>query len=160
MDDIEQKVNEFCQKIEDWISINKIDYGVTDSEEIENCNKILSMTEKDLRNLNSMDCQIYLFSLNKYLYYLNRILAREKSVKTYADQGIWYIVSGFSNEKMFKWEERYYNALRRSKIATELQKLKTASEVRSHHTEITIKTVEGAIKILENIGRSKSYDRS
>ena len=52
------------------------------------------------------------------------------------------------------------NAIRGSKTGIKLQMLKTTAEFRILSVESQIKGLEHAMKILESIARSKSYERS
>lgn len=161
MDDIEKKCEAFQKSIDDWISGHFIDYGLKNSSElVGRVYQIMYMSEEDLRKMSSVDCQTAIYSLNKYMTYINNVIAREKAVKQWAEQGIWYIITGQKHEKYAKWEEKYYSAIRNSEIGLKLQKLKTTSESRILSAESQVKGIEQSIKVLENISRSKSYERS
>jgi hypothetical protein len=92
--------------------------------------------------------------------HVKSIIAREKAVKAWAEQGIWYIVTGVSHDKYAKWEEKYHSAIRNHKSGLKLQMLKTTAEARILAGEATIGSIETAMKVFENMGRNKSYERS
>lgn len=161
MEDIDQKYEKFHQNINEWIDSNKLNYGLNCSlEDAIRVGQIMHFTEDDIKKLSFIDCQAAIFTLNKYMTYMGSIIAREKAVKQWCDQGIWYIVTGQKHDKYAKWEEKYHSALRNHKSGLRLLMLKTTAEARILTGESQIKGFEHAIKVLESIGRSKSYDRS
>lgn len=161
MEDIDVKINNFHKNIDDWLDATKINYGMQDlSEECHRVGVIMHFTEDDIKKLSFIDCQAASFTLNKYVAYLNTVLSREKAVKQWAEQGIWYIVTGQKHNQYAKWEEKYHASIRNSKTGIKLQMLKTTAEFRILSVEAQIKGLEHAMKVLESIARSKSYERS
>lgn len=161
MEDIDEKINKFHKSIDDWIKNNNIDYGAGSfNEKVFEISRILHLTKEDLKAMSSVDCQMAIYALNQYSCYLNTLIAREKAVKTWADQGIWYIITGMQHEKYAKWEEKYHMSIRASPIGVKLQILKTTAEARILATEATAGRLDTAIKVLENLSRSKTYDKS
>jgi hypothetical protein len=161
MEEIDEKINKFHKNIDDWIESKHVDYGVDDSyEKCREVGNILHLSREDLKNMSVVDYQTAIYALNQYWIYLNKLLAREKAVKTWADQGIWYIITGMEHDKYTKWEEKYHMSIRASPMGIKLQILKTTAEARILATEATSSRLETAIKVLENLSRSKSYDRS
>lgn len=161
MEEIDEKITKFHKNIDDWISSHHINYGIDDSYDLAiRVGKIMHFTEDEIKKLSNIDCQAAIFTLNKYMTYMNSVTAREKAVKQWAEQGIWYIITGYQHDKYAKWEEKYHSAIRNHKSGLKLQMLKTTADARILSGEATIKGLEHAIKVLENIGRSKSYERS
>ena len=161
MEDIDEKYARFHKNIDEWIDSNKLDYGLnTTLEDAIRVGEIMHLKEEDIKKLTPLDCQVYIFTINKYMTYMGSILAREKAVKQWAEQGIWYIVTGQKHDKFAKWEEKYHAAIRNHKSGLRLLMLKTTADARILSCESQIKGFEYAIKVLENISRSKSYDRS
>lgn len=161
MDDIDQKYAKFHENIDNWIDSNHLDYGLKCSlEDAIHVGKIMHLKEEDVKKMSSLDCQAAIFTINKYMTYMGSVVAREKAVKQWCEQGIWYIVTGQQHDKYAKWEEKYHSALRNHKSGLKLQMLKTTAEARILAGESQIKGFEHAIKVLESIGRSKSYERS
>lgn len=162
MDDIDVKIANFHKNLDEWISGHNINYGMDNSQDLaKRVGEIMNWTEDKVKQLSHMECQAAIFSLNKYLTYMNSMLAREKSVKQWAEQGILYMITGYEFDKFVKWEEKYYITIRLHKESgAKLHKLKTVSESRILETEATVKGVELAIKILENVGKGKLYERS
>lgn len=160
MEDIDIKISNFHKNIDEWISGHHINYGIDDSFELaQKVGHIMHLTEDDIKKMSHIDCQTAMFTLNKYIVYTSSVVAREKAVKQWTEQGIWYIVTGYQHDKYAKWEEKYHSAIRSSKSGLKLQMLKTTADARILAGEATIKGLENAIKILENISRSKSYER-
>lgn len=161
MDDLEQKYTKFHNNIDEWIKGHNINYGMDDSIELaRRVGQIMHLSEDEIKKLSNVDCQAAIFTLNKYVTYTNSVVAREKAVKQWTEQGIWYIVTGYQHDKYAKWEEKYHSAIRNHKSGLKLQMLKTTAEARILAGEATVKGLEHAIKVLENIGRSKAYERS
>jgi len=161
MDDIDQKYAKFHENIDNWINSNHLDYGLKCSlEDAIRVGEIMHLKEEDVKKMSSLDCQAAIFTINKYMTYMGSVVAREKAVKQWCEQGIWYIVTGQQHDKYAKWEEKYHSALRNHKSGLKLQMLKTTAEARILAGESQIKGFEHAIKVLESIGRSKSYERS
>ena len=161
MEEIDERINKFHKSIDDWIESKNIDYGVDSfGDKVYEVSKVLHLSRDELKAMSSVDCQTAIFLLNQYWSYLNTLLAREKAVKTWADQGIWYIITGMQHDKYSKWEEKYHMSIRASPMGIKLQILKTTAEARILATEATAGRLETAIKVLESLSRSKSYDRS
>jgi hypothetical protein len=161
MEELDAKITNFHKNIDEWISGHNINYGIDDSFELaQRVGQIMHFTEDDIKKLSNLDCQAAIFTLNKYIVYTNSLLAREKAVKQWAEQGIWYIITGQKHDQYAKWEEKYHSAIRNSKSGLKLQMLKTTADARILAGEATAKGLEHAIKVLENIARSKSYERS
>jgi hypothetical protein len=161
MEDLDAKITNFHKNIDEWISGHNINYGIDDSFELtQRVGNIMHLMEDDIKKMSHLDCQAAMFTLNKYIVYTSSVVAREKAVKQWADQGIWYIVTGQKHDQYAKWEEKYHSAIRNHKSGLKLQMLKTTAEARILAGEATIKGIENAIRILENISRSKSYERS
>lgn len=161
MEEVDDKINKFHKSIDEWIESKHIDYGVDSfGDKVDEVGKILHLSREELKAMSVVDYQTAIFLLNQYWGYLNTLLAREKAVKTWADQGIWYIITGMQHDKYSKWEEKYHMSIRASPMGIKLQILKTTAEARILATEATSSRLETAIKVLENLSRSKSYDRS
>ena len=160
MEELEEKIKNFHQNIDNWIKDSKIDYGTDFGDKIDEIGKILRLSKEELKSMVFADYQASIYLLNQYLMHLKNIIAREKAVKSWADQGIWYIVTGVSHDKYAKWEEKYHSAIRNHKSGLKLQMLKTTSEARILAGEATIGSIETAMKVLENMGRNKNYERS
>lgn len=161
MDNIDEKYALFHKNIDEWIDSSKINYGLDDlSEEVYKVGKILHFTEDEVKKMSFIDCQAAIFTLNKYSMYMNTILSREKAVRQWADQGIWYIITGQKHNQYAKWEEKYHSSIRNSPSGIKLQKLKTTADFRILALESQIKGIENAMKVIESIARSKSYERS
>jgi len=161
VEEVDDKINKFHKSIDEWIESKHIDYGLDSfGEEVNEVGKILHLSREELKAMSVVDYQTAIFLLNQYWAYLNTLLAREKAVKTWADQGIWYIITGMQHDKYSKWEEKYHMSIRACPIGIKLQILKTTAEARILATEATSSRLETAIKVLENLSRSKSYDRS
>lgn len=161
MEDIDEKCAKFHKNIDDWINSNNLDYGLNCTlDDAIAVGKIMHFKEEDVKSMSALECQAAIFTLNKYMTYMNAIVAREKAVKQWAEQGIWYIITGQQHDKYAKWEEKYHSAIRGHKSGLKLLMLKTTADARILSCESQVKGFENAMKVLENVSRSKSYERS
>jgi len=159
MEELEEKIKKFHDNIDNWIKESKIDYGTDFGDKADEVAKILNYSREELKSMTFPDYQASIFLLNQYLMHLKSIIAREKAVKAWAEQGIWYIVTGVSHDKYAKWEEKYYESIRSSQTGIKLQTLKTTADARILSVGATIEMIENAMRVLENLARSKSYEQ-
>lgn len=159
-DEIDVKLENFLAKISNWMNLNGITYPNDNIQNINDIECILDGSPKDLRDSTAQSCQENLFTLNQYLYRLNMSLSKERSVKAWAEQGINFLIASKEFSPYIKWEEKKFIIVKESKIGAKLQELKTISESRIMVCEAMIKRVENAMKIIENVGRVKTYERS
>lgn len=160
MEDIDIKINNFHKNIDEWIHNNHADI---DSEKLGDrlyeVSKIIHLSREEINKMSSIECQTAVYILNQQLGYLKMRLARERAVKAWAEQGIGYLITGSKHDKYAKWEEKYYESIRSSQTGIKLQTLKTTADARILAGEATMGTIENAMKILENLGRQKSYEQ-
>lgn len=158
---LEEKLEKFLNGINEWASGHNIVYSsqslFNKPEEIET---ILNIDGSDLKNFSVDECRDAMLTLNRYLSYLNLVLSREKSAKSWSDQGLNYLLAGKDFSPYVKWEEKKALILREGSIAAKLQELKTVCEGRIMTIEAQIKNTEYILKIIEQVWRNKSYDRS
>lgn len=161
MDNIDERLIKFHKTLDNWISDHKIDYGTNIGDEAfkEVC-RILHFQNQDIKSLTAMDAQAAIYSLSQYLHHTKVLIDREKAVKAWVEQTIGYIISGMTFDKYTKWEEKYHLAIRNHPSGARLQILKTTADYRILAGESSIERLNHAIKVLENISRSKTYDRS
>lgn len=160
-EELETKLSTFLEKISEWSNNHSIIYDTEksfhgDEEEV---HSFLKSNPSEFINYDYEECQTNIFRLVQYNSYLNMITAREKSVKTWADQGFSYLMAGKVFEPYTKWEEKKFILVRSSRIGEKLQELSTMSESRILILEARMKEVESVIKIIENVARSKVYAR-
>lgn len=161
MDDVEIKLENFLAKISTWMTHCDIIWNAEDRfPRMSDVECALNADYRDFRQSSQQQLQETLFLLNQYLYRLNMELAKEQSVKAWADQGINFLIAGQEFPQYTKWEEKKFLIVRKSKIAEKLQELKTVSDARILIAEAIIKKVETSMKIIENMGRIKMYERS
>lgn len=160
MEDIDIKINNFHKSIDEWIHNNHADIDSQKlGDKIYEASKIIHMSREDMREMSSIECQTAVYLLNQQAGYLKMKTAREKAVKAWAEQGIGYLITGSKHDKYAKWEEKYYESIRNSQTGIKLQMLKTTADARILAAEATIGTIENAMRILENLARSKSYEQ-
>lgn len=161
MENIDERLGNFHKTLDNWISEHKIDYGANlEDERFKEICRIMRFTEQDLKSLSAIDIQTAIYNLNYYMHYIHVITDREKAVKAWVEQTIGYIISGLQFDKFLKWEEKYNLAIRSHKSGVRLQMLKTTADYRILSGNNSISTIQNAIKVLENIGRNRGYDRS
>jgi len=159
--ELENKISNFLSKISEWISSHNIAYSDKECfDDYENANNILNSDYKKICSYTNHEYQEKLFLLNQYYTYLNLALSREKSAKTWADQGLNYVLAGKNFSQFIKWEERKAIVLRESQVAAKLQELKMTAEARIMVLEAQMHNIETSMKILENVARNKIYERS
>jgi hypothetical protein len=160
MEDIDVKINNFHKNIDEWIHNNHIDI---DSEKLGDTvyevAKIIHMSREEINKMSSVECQTAVYLLNQQLGHLKMRVAREKAVKSWAEQGIGYLITGSKHDKYAKWEEKYYESIRSSQTGIKLQTLKTTADARILAAEATVGTIENAMRVLENLARSKNYEQ-
>ena len=157
MGDIEEKLQNFLTKIDQWMYSSNIQYRNAPFDKNDEVLNILDCNINDLRERTTENHQENIMILNQYRHQLLHVVAREKSIKAWAEQGINYLIAGKEFNKFMKWEEKYFTVIKKNAVGEKLQELKTTSEARIMSAEATIKTVETAIKVLENLGRSKVW---
>lgn len=107
----EQKLEEFLQKIDEWIAckgIPKIEYK-QDTEEK------LNMNTSEINQLSSRECLACAYELYAYSDYLESVKAKEKIILDWANSSIWYIISSSLDSygsSYTKWEQKYYSAVK------------------------------------------------
>jgi hypothetical protein len=160
MEDIDIKISNFHKTIDDWIHNSHADI---DNEKLgdkfDEVTTIIHMSREDLNKMSSVECQTAVYLLNQQAGYLKMKISREKAVKAWAEQGIGYLITGSKHDKYAKWEEKYYESIRSSQTGIKLQTLKTTADARILAGGATIETIETAMRILENLARSKSYEQ-
>jgi hypothetical protein len=160
MEDIDIKINNFHKSIDEWIHSNHVDI---DSEKLGDrlCEvaQLIHLSREEIGKMSSIECQTAVYALNQQLGYLKMRMAREKAVKAWAEQGIGYLITGSKHDKYAKWEEKYYESIRSSQTGIKLQMLKTTADARILAGEATIGTIENAMRVLENLARSKNYEQ-
>lgn len=159
---LEVKLHNFLSQISEWAVGHSIVY--TEDKPFENGEEqiehILNFDAKNLYEYNYEAYQKDLFRLTQYHTYLNLALAREKSVKAWADQGFNYLLAGKTFPPYTRWEEKKFLLTRESAVAAKLQTLTTTCEARISILEARMKGVEGVMKIIDNVARNKMYDRT
>jgi hypothetical protein len=161
-EELEIRLINFLAKISEWATGHSIIY--TTDQQFKNgeeqINSLLNADPKDLYSYGYEAYQADLFRLTQYHSYLNLVLAREKSTRSWADQGFNYLLAGKTFPPYTRWEEKKFSLMRESKVAAKLQELTTTCEARISILEARMKGVEGVIKIIENVARNKMYDRT
>jgi hypothetical protein len=160
MEDIDIKINNFHKSIDEWIHNNHIDIDNEKlSDRLHEVTQLLHLSRDEVSKMSSIECQTAVYVLNQHLGHLKMRLAREKAVKAWAEQGIGYLITGSKHDKYAKWEEKYYESIRSSQTGIKLQTLKTTADARILAGEATIGTIENAMRVLENLARSKNYEQ-
>lgn len=160
MEDIDVKIANFHKNIDDWVKNNHVDIDdEKTADKVYEVRRIIHLSREDISKMSSVECQTAVYLLNQYLGHLKAKIAKEKSVKAWAEQGIGYLVSGTKHDKYAKWEEKYYESIRSSQTGIKLQTLKTTADARILSVGATIEMIENAMRVLENLARSKSYEQ-
>ena len=152
----EQKVNEFLQKVDDWIEDRNIDLAEKNEEVAE----IMSMKSDDIRSLNQEKALSFSFVLFSHAEYLQTLHNKEKTVVEFCSDSIWFIVADKMDNyggQYAKWEMRYYSAIKEHPLAAELNRLKLTAEARINRLSGKIDAVKKMASVLHDIGKKRGY---
>ena len=152
----EQKVNEFLQKVDDWIEDRNIDLAEKNEEVAE----IMSMKSDDIRSLNQEKALSFSFVLFSHAEYLQTLHNKEKTVVEFCSDSIWFIVADKMDNyggQYAKWEMRYYSAIKETPLAAELNRLKLTAEARINRLSGKIDAVKKMASVLHDIGKKRGY---
>ena len=152
----EQKVNEFLQKVDDWIEDRNIDLAEKNEEVAE----IMSMKSDDIRSLSQEKALSFSFVLFSHAEYLQTLHNKEKTVVEFCSDSIWFIVADKMDNyggQYAKWEMRYYSAIKENPLAAELNRLKLTAEARINRLSGKIDPVKKMASVLHDIGKKRGY---
>ena len=152
----EQKVNEFLQKVDDWIEDRNIDLAEKNEEVAE----IMSMKSDDIRSLSQEKALSFSFVLFSHAEYLQTLHNKEKTVVEFCSDSIWFIVADKMDNyggQYAKWEMRYYSAIKENPLAAELNRLKLTAEARINRLSGKIAAVKKMASVLHDIGKKRGY---
>lgn len=150
----EERYNKFVEDIDKWLK----NVGLVDIRANEEVETLLEMNPSDLTKLTHDQMLIGAYNLTCYADYLQKVMAREQIAFDWAEDAIWYIVSGkLSNygEKYAKWQDKYYSAVKENPIANQLLKVKKSSEAKIKTLTNHIDTVKKLSNILESLARRR-----
>jgi hypothetical protein len=131
----EEKLAEFLQAIDNWIS-SKYLVRVKPSPEIE---EVLNASYEEINGWSSEKCSIKAFQLYAYAEYLETEKSKEKNILDWAESSIWFIIGSVLNQygtQYAKWQEKYYSAVKENPLASDILKIK-------NHSEARVRTLEG-----------------
>ena len=152
----EQKVNEFLQKVDDWIEDRNIDLAEKNEEVAE----IMSMKSDDIRSLSQEKALSFSFVLFSHAEYLQTLHNKEKTVVEFCSDSIWFIVADKMDNyggQYAKWEMRYYSAIKENPLAAELNRLKLTAEARINRLSGKSDSVKKMASVLQEIARKRHY---
>ena len=152
----EQKVNEFLQKVDDWIEDRNIDLAEKNEEVAE----IMSMKSDDIRSLSQEKALSFSFVLFSHAEYLQTLHNKEKTVVEFCSDSIWFIVADKMDNyggQYAKWEMRYYSAIKENPLAAELNRLKLTAEARINRLSGKIDAAKRMASVLHDIGKKRGY---
>jgi hypothetical protein len=152
----EQKLTEFLQKVDDWIEDRNVDLAEP-NEEIE---AIMSLKADELRNLDTQKALSFSFVLFAHAEYLQTLHNKEKTVVSFCNDSIWFIVADKLENyggQYSKWEARYYSAIKENPLASELNRLKLASEARINRLAGKVDAAKKMASVLHDIGKKRGY---
>ena len=152
----EQKVNEFLQKVDDWIEDRNIDLADKNEEVAE----VMSMKSDEIRSLNQEKALSFSFVLFSHAEYLQTLHNKEKTVVEFCSDSIWFIVADKMDNyggQYAKWEMRYYSAIKENPLAAELNRLKLTAEARINRLSGKIDAAKKMASVLHDIGKKRGY---
>lgn len=112
----EEKLNEFVQAIEDWVSCKGLIIPEKPNKKI---SRVLAFTSETLKILTAEECLCYAYDLHNYGEYLESVKAKENAILEWADSSIWYIISTVMQNygtQYTKWQEKYYSAIKENPL--------------------------------------------
>lgn len=152
----EQKANEFLQKIDDWIEDRNVEL-LKPNEEVY---AIMQLKTPELRALDPQKALSFSFVLFSHAEYIQSLYNKEKAVVDFCADSIWFIVADKMDNyggQYAKWEVRYYSAIKENPLASELNKLKLASEARVNRLAGKIDALKKMGTVLHDIGKRRGY---
>ena len=150
----EERYNKFVEDIERWVKC----VGMVEIRANEEVEQLLEMNPSEINKLTHDQMLIGAYNLTCYAEYLMNIMTKEKLAVEYADESIWYVISGnLSNygEKYSKWQDKYYGAAKENPLTKQLLKIKMSAQARVSTVEHHIETVKKLSSILENLARRR-----
>ena len=159
----EEKLNEFTQAIDEWISCKNIISPDGPKKNLEgehkgNISRILNLTSETLRILTGEQCLGYAYELHNYGEYLESVKVKENVILEWADSSIWYIISTVMQNygtQYTKWQEKYYSAIRENPLASEILKVKNHAEARVKILSGKADRIQSMAQILNNLSKRR-----
>jgi len=150
----EERVQQFLDRVDDFIK----DAGVDLVEANPQVKEIMNMQYDDLKSLSNDECSRFAFLLYSYAEHINHLLNKQNTIKEWAEDSIWYIISkdiGNYGSQYSKWQEKYYGAVRENPLASEIQKVLTHAKARVNLLQNTANNISRLGDIL--LQQSKRY---
>tara|TARA_B100001094_G_C18182410_1_gene801715 strand:+ start:1209 stop:1697 length:489 start_codon:yes stop_codon:yes gene_type:complete len=159
----EEKLNEFTQAIDEWISCKNIISPDGPKKNLEgeykgNISRILNLTSETLRILTGEQCLSYAYELHNYGEYLESVKVKENAILEWADSSIWYIISTVMQNygsQYTKWQEKYYSAIKENPLASDILKVKNHAEARVKILNGKADRIQSMANILTNLSRRR-----
>ncbi len=123
-------VIDFMQKIDSWISDNKLDISRINHDK---CEEVINLSYEEIKEMNSQDLITSSFVLCSYADYINKESNRLKAIIDYATNSINYIVAPTIDnygDNYVKYEKKYNLAIRENPLAEKLYNLKNEASLR------------------------------
>jgi len=150
----EEKLNEFLEAIEAWVS-SKHFASVEEPKEVA---RILNMKKDDLKILTGEECLCYAYELHAYSEYIETVRAKENATLEWAESSIWYIISTVMQNygtQYTKWQEKYYSAIKENPLAFDVLKVKNHAEARVKFLNGKADRAQRMADILTNLSRRR-----
>ena len=150
----EEKLNEFLEAIEAWVS-SKHFASVKEPKEVA---RILNMKKDDLQMLTGEECLCYAYELHAYSEYIETVRAKENAILEWAESSIWYIISTVMQNygtQYTKWQEKYYSAIKENPLASDILKVKNHAEARVKFLSGKADRAQRMADILTNLSRRR-----
>ena len=159
----EERLNEFLEAIDDWVSCNNIKSPRgprknLKGEDVSNISKILNMTSDTLKYLTGEECLVYAYELHSYAEYIETLRTKENAVLEWADSSIWYIISTVMNQygtQYTKWQEKYYSAIKENPLASQILKVKNHAEARVKILDGKADRIQSMAQVLNNLSKRR-----
>ena len=151
----EEKLNEFVQAIEDWISCKSV---ISPKEPNKNLSRVLGFTSETLKILTAEECLSYAYELHNYGEYLESVRSKENAILEWADSSIWYIISTVMQNygtQYTNWQEKYYSAIKENPLASEILKVKNHAEARVKILSGKADRIQNMANVLTNLSRRR-----
>lgn len=151
-----QRALEFLQKVDDWIEDRNADL-VKKNEDIE---YILNLPSEEINNMEQSAALSYSFVLFAHSEYLQTLYNKEKAIVDFCQQSMWFIVADKMDNyggQYAKWETRFYSAIKENPLASELNRLKLASEARINRLSGKSDSIKKMASVLQEIARKRQY---
>ena len=150
----EERLNEFKQAIEEWLSSKNVILIQPNAE----AEETLNWSRGAISKADPSECAVRAYELYAYSEYINHILNKEQYVLDWAENALWYIVADKLQQygdKFTKWQEKYYSAVKENPLAVQILKIKQHAIARVTVLSGKADKIQKMADILQNLSKRR-----